>query len=164
LGPLGLFSIILLLFVRIDLALIQMAVLGVSLPLALFIVIAWGSFWTIIIYCKFTPFIDRIVKKIIARQKNGTIERSPVIRALYRTIQSFKEAGQTIIRQRNQKILAWFLRNNKFFIFLIYFLPFTFGLDNLAVMAARLSRIRYALPIFLALGALRVIWIAHYIF
>lgn len=141
-------SIVLLMMVRLDLALVQMAILGVGWPVAFCIIVTWSTVWLIVIY-KFTGFLE---KKILTSKVKKAIENWPGVKSICK----FRRKVRKNSLKRKEKILAWFLNHSKFALFIIFFLPFTPWVDTIAVIAGRLMKIQYGLLIFLILNFIRM--------
>ena len=133
--------------VRIEFAIIELCYLNINPVQVFFITAAWSSIYITFIFY-FTGLLSYLMQKsiILATGKNQRNWLEEI----------WRKKVREPIEQRKQRVIQWLLAHNKLIIFLVILCPFSFFLDNVAVIATKLARIKYGLLLILTANTGRV--------
>ena len=141
-----------LLVVRSELAIVQFHHLGLGPEQAFFIASIWTNF-TVIFLSYSTGFFDWLVLKT-KKQRLGEM----FVKLTW--VKKFRAS----LKNRQKRALNWLLEHNKLIIFLILFIPLTPFLESTAVIAARIAKIRHALPLLLIANTARMALVTFFVY
>ncbi len=135
-----------LLVVRSEFAIMQFHHIGFPAMATFLIVSLWTNFKVVLIFTS-TSLADWLVLKLGKTHQHlgELILNWPWLKKINRGIKNGRK-----------KLLAWFLVHNKLAIFLILFIPFTPFMEDIAIVAARIARIKGALPLLLIANTARM--------
>ncbi len=146
-----------LLVVRSEFAIIQFHHLDLSAWSAFLIVTIWTNFKVILIFTSVSLIDWFVVKTGKKHQPLGELILNwPWLRKI-----------DQAIKRGKKKLLAWLLVHNKLVIFLILFIPFTPFMEDVAIVAAKIARIKRALPLLLIANTSRMglmVFLVYYCF
>ncbi|MBU4369411.1 hypothetical protein KKG58_01460 [Patescibacteria group bacterium] len=146
-----------LLVVRSEFAIMQFHHIELT-PLTAFLITAiWTNLKVVLIFTS-TSLADWLVLKLGKRHLhlNEMIAEQNWITRLNQSMKNGKK-----------RFLAWLLKHNKMVIYLIIFMPFTPFMEDVAIVAARIARIKKALPFLMIANTLRmalVTWLVYFVF
>lgn len=136
-----------LLVVRSEFAIIQFHHLGLPAMTTFLIATIWTDF-TVVLFFTSTGLVDWLVARFGKRHRH--------LKDIVINWRWLKRISQGI-RNRRKRLLDWLLVHNKLAIFLILFIPFTPLMEDIAVVAARIARIKGALPLLLIANTMRMV-------
>ncbi|MBL7141920.1 hypothetical protein ISS21_02405 [Patescibacteria group bacterium] len=141
-----------LLVVRSELAIINFHHLGLS-PVQTFLIASIWTNLTIVVLFYFTGFFDWLTLKVKKKRLSEIFVRLAWVRRLGDSLKN----GQ-------KRVLNWLLEHNKLIIFLVLFTPFTPFLEDIAVVAAKIARIKYAFPLLLIANTARMALVTFFVY
>lgn len=144
-----------LLVVRSELAIVHFHHLEISPEQAFFIASIWTNFIIISLFY-FTGLFDWFVFRI-KKQRLGE---------MFVRLAWIKRLGVSL-KNGQKRVLSWLLEHNKLIIFLVLFIPLTPFLEDIAVVAAKIGKIKHALPLLLIANTARmalVTFIVYFVF
>jgi hypothetical protein len=146
-----------LLVVRSEFAIMQFHHIGLPALSAFLIVTIWTNFKVILLFTSVSLVDWLVVKTGNKHQHLGEIILN----------WSWLKKIDQAIRQGKKRLLAWLLIHNKLVIFLILFIPFTPFMEDVAIVAAKIARIKKALPLLIIANTSRMalmIFLIYYCF
>jgi hypothetical protein len=135
-----------LLVVRSEFAIMQFHHIGLTAIIAFLIVTIWTNFKVVLIFTS-TGLVDWLVAKFGKRHRH--------LGEMAVNWPWLKKINQGV-RSGRKKLLAWLITHNKLAIFLILFVPFTPFMEDVAIVAARIAKIKGALPLLLIANTARM--------
>jgi len=136
-----------LLVVRSEFAIMQFHHIGLSAMTTFLIVTVWTDFKVVLIFTS-TSLVDWLVAKFGKRHRH--------LGEMVVAWSWLKKINQGI-RNGRKKLLAWLITHNKLVIFLILFIPFTPFMEDVAIVASRIAKIKSALPLLLIANTARMV-------
>jgi len=133
-----------------DLAIVQFFAFDYSPFLTFLVVFAWTNL-SIVITFSLTDFLD---KKLVEKKKWRA--KFAKIKWVHRT--------QKAIKNGRKKILVWLLRQERIIIFLILLIPGVPMVKSVAIIAARILKLKNALILMLIANSIRVLVVVCFIY